>query len=212
MILFLLSHPSKAQIGQGCVIGPFCVLGENVVLGTIAGCIPTLLLTATRAWRGQREFFPSPHRTQNAGPEMEGRPCPHPDWRPQHLPGVRYHPQRHRRRGSHHRRLAQPHSGLRQHRATMLRWAIMSSCPTSPHWRGIFVVEDYAVIGAGGGCISFAGSEPCPSSAAVPKWCQDVPPYMLADGNPARTRTVNKVGLERHGVAEEGAGGAQTVL
>jgi UDP-N-acetylglucosamine acyltransferase len=32
---------------------------------------------------------------------------------------------------------------------------------------------------------------------------QDVPPYMLADGNPAATRTVNKVGLERNGVSEE---------
>jgi UDP-N-acetylglucosamine acyltransferase len=32
---------------------------------------------------------------------------------------------------------------------------------------------------------------------------QDVPPFMLADGNPAETRTVNKVGLERNNVSEE---------
>jgi UDP-N-acetylglucosamine acyltransferase len=31
---------------------------------------------------------------------------------------------------------------------------------------------------------------------------------MLADGNPAQTRTVNKVGLERHGISEA----AQTAL
>jgi UDP-N-acetylglucosamine acyltransferase len=35
------------------------------------------------------------------------------------------------------------------------------------------------------------------------KVVQDVPPYMLADGNPAETRTVNKVGLERNSVSEE---------
>jgi UDP-N-acetylglucosamine acyltransferase len=35
------------------------------------------------------------------------------------------------------------------------------------------------------------------------KVVQDVPPFMLADGNPAETRTVNKVGLERNGVSEE---------
>ncbi len=35
------------------------------------------------------------------------------------------------------------------------------------------------------------------------KVVQDVPPYMLADGNPAKTRTINKVGLERNGVSEE---------
>jgi UDP-N-acetylglucosamine acyltransferase len=34
------------------------------------------------------------------------------------------------------------------------------------------------------------------------KVVQDVPPFMLADGNPAETRTVNKVGLERNGVSE----------
>jgi UDP-N-acetylglucosamine acyltransferase len=32
---------------------------------------------------------------------------------------------------------------------------------------------------------------------------QDVPPFMLVDGNPAETRTINKVGLERNGVSEE---------
>ena len=31
---------------------------------------------------------------------------------------------------------------------------------------------------------------------------QDVPPFMLADGNPARVRTINKVGLERNGLPE----------
>jgi UDP-N-acetylglucosamine acyltransferase len=31
---------------------------------------------------------------------------------------------------------------------------------------------------------------------------QDVPPFMLVDGNPAETRTVNKIGLERHGVPD----------
>jgi UDP-N-acetylglucosamine acyltransferase len=30
-----------------------------------------------------------------------------------------------------------------------------------------------------------------------------VPPFMLADGNPAETRTVNKIGLERNGVSAE---------
>ena len=35
------------------------------------------------------------------------------------------------------------------------------------------------------------------------KVVKDVPPYMLADGNPAQTRTINKVGLDRRGVSEE---------
>ena len=35
------------------------------------------------------------------------------------------------------------------------------------------------------------------------KVVQDVPPFMIADGNPAETRTINKVGMERNGVSEE---------
>ncbi len=37
----------------------------------------------------------------------------------------------------------------------------------------------------------------------VSKVIQDVPPYMIADGIPAAVVTLNKVGLERNGVAEE---------
>ncbi|HSY26882.1 MAG TPA: acyl-[acyl-carrier-protein]--UDP-N-acetylglucosamine O-acyltransferase, partial [Burkholderiaceae bacterium] len=40
------------------------------------------------------------------------------------------------------------------------------------------------------------------------KIVQDVPPFMIVDGNPGATRTINKVGLERNGVSEE----AQTAL
>ena len=35
------------------------------------------------------------------------------------------------------------------------------------------------------------------------KVVQDVPPFMMADGNPAQTRTINKIGMERNGVSEE---------
>ena len=35
------------------------------------------------------------------------------------------------------------------------------------------------------------------------KVVQDVPPFMMVDGNPAETRTINKIGLERNGVSEE---------
>ncbi|MGA2029388.1 MAG: acyl-[acyl-carrier-protein]--UDP-N-acetylglucosamine O-acyltransferase, partial [Verrucomicrobiota bacterium] len=40
------------------------------------------------------------------------------------------------------------------------------------------------------------------------KVVQDVPPFMMADGNPAETRTINKIGIERKGISEQ----AQVVL
>ena len=35
------------------------------------------------------------------------------------------------------------------------------------------------------------------------KVVRDVPPFMIVDGNPAETRTINKVGLERNGIDEK---------
>ena len=34
------------------------------------------------------------------------------------------------------------------------------------------------------------------------KVVQDVPPFMIVDGNPGETRTVNKVGMDRNGIPE----------
>jgi len=35
------------------------------------------------------------------------------------------------------------------------------------------------------------------------KIVQDVPPFMIVDGNPGETRTINKVGMERNGISED---------
>ena len=55
-------------------------------------------------------------------------------------------------------------------------------------------VGDYAMVGA--------------SSKAV----QDVPPFMIADGNPAMVRTTNKIGLERAGFSPENVNLARRVF
>jgi UDP-N-acetylglucosamine acyltransferase len=44
--------------------------------------------------------------------------------------------------------------------------------------------------------------------AGCSKVVQDVPPFMIVDGNPAETRMVNKIGMERNGISDE----AQTAL
>lgn len=69
---------------------------------------------------------------------------------------------------------------------------------------GHVIVEDYAGIGGGGTAIhqfchigyrSFIGG--------CAKVEQDIPPFMLGDGNPAKIRMFNKVGLERSGFTKE---------
>jgi UDP-N-acetylglucosamine acyltransferase len=67
---------------------------------------------------------------------------------------------------------------------------------------GHVLVEDYAVIGGLSGVHQFCRIGRHAIVGGCTKIVQDVPPYMIADGNPAEIRGVNQVGLERRGFAK----------
>ena len=64
-------------------------------------------------------------------------------------------------------------------------------------------MEDYAVVGGLAAVHQFCRIGTMAMIGGCAKVVQDVPPYMIVDGNPAETRTVNKMGMERNGVSEE---------
>jgi len=64
---------------------------------------------------------------------------------------------------------------------------------------GHVVVEDYVNIGWGSGVHQFCRVGAHAMIGAMSKVVQDVPPYIIADGNAAIARSINKVGLERNG-------------
>jgi len=64
-------------------------------------------------------------------------------------------------------------------------------------------VEDHAIIGGLAAVHQFCRIGTMAIIGGCAKVVQDVPPYMIADGNPAVARGINKVGLERNGVSEE---------
>jgi UDP-N-acetylglucosamine acyltransferase len=68
---------------------------------------------------------------------------------------------------------------------------------------GHVVVGDHAVVGAFAGVHQFTRVGRRVMIGAMSKVVQDVPPFLIADGNPAVVRGVNKVGLERAGFAPE---------
>ena len=68
---------------------------------------------------------------------------------------------------------------------------------------GHVTVEDHAVIGGLTAIHQYCRVGRHAITGGCSKIVQDVPPFMIADGNPARIRGVNQVGLERHGFAEE---------
>ncbi len=195
-------HP-QAQIGAGCEIGPFCLVGAHVVLG--AGCrlhSHVVIDGHTRLGRGN-EIFPFVCiglKTQDLkweggttfteiGDENTFRES------------VTVHSAtgdgRFTRIGSHNHILAYCHIAHDCHLGDHI---IMSNVATLA---GHVVVEDHAVIGGLVAVHQFCRIGRMAMIGGCSKVVQDVPPFMLADGNPAETKTVNKVGLERQAMSEE---------
>src|SRR3989339_812745 len=68
---------------------------------------------------------------------------------------------------------------------------------------GHTVVEDMAIIGGLTGVHPFVRIGKKAMIGGTSKVVQDIPPFMLADGNPAQIHNVNVVGLQRRGVSQE---------
>jgi UDP-N-acetylglucosamine acyltransferase len=68
---------------------------------------------------------------------------------------------------------------------------------------GHVIVEDHVALGAKCGVHQFCRIGAYAMVGAMSKIVQDVPPYIIADGNPAIARSINKVGLERNGFTPE---------
>ncbi|WP_221030987.1 acyl-ACP--UDP-N-acetylglucosamine O-acyltransferase [Actomonas aquatica] len=68
---------------------------------------------------------------------------------------------------------------------------------------GHCIVEDYVVFGAMSGVHQFCRIGAHSMISAYAKIVQDIAPYMIADGQPAVIRAINKIGLERRGFTSE---------
>src|SRR5262249_21173178 len=67
---------------------------------------------------------------------------------------------------------------------------------------GHVTVEDHALVGGLSAVHQFCRIGKMSIIGGCSKVVQDVPPFMLVDGNPGETRTINKIGLERNGVSD----------
>lgn len=68
---------------------------------------------------------------------------------------------------------------------------------------GHVIIEDHVGLGAKCGVHQFCRVGAYAMVGAMSKVVQDVPPFVIADGNPAVARSINKIGLERNGFAPE---------
>ncbi len=190
---------STAQIGQTTHIGPYCVVGANVTLGE--GCLlhnHVTIAGPTTIGEGN-EFYPFSsigQRSQDLKYEAEPTYLEIGD-----LNTFREFVTIHRatapggvtRVGSHGNFLAYSHIA---HDCTVGDHVIFSNNGTLA---GHVTVGDHAVIGGLSGVHQFCRIGAHAIVGGCTKIVQDVPPFLIADGNPAEMRGVNMVGLERRG-------------
>ena len=200
-------HPTAviddaAQLGADCHVGPFCVIGKHVVLGDGCQLHSHVVIDGHTRLGRRNEIFPFASiglKTQDLkwkggitrteiGDDNTFREY------------VTIHSATGDGEttliGSHNHILAYCHLA---HNVTLGSHIIMSNVATLA---GHVAVEDHAVIGGLAAVHQFCRIGKMALIGGCSKVVQDVPPFMLADGNPAETRTINKVGLDRNGVSE----------
>lgn len=194
-------HP-KAEIGAHCDIGPFCVIGEHVILGRKCRLHSHVVIDGHTKLGDENEIYPFASiglKTQDL------------KWKGGMTVTVigdkntfREYVTIHSATGdgetttvgSHNSLLAYSHVA---HNVTIGNHVIMSNVGTLA---GHVTVEDFAIVGGLAAVHQFCRIGKMAIIGGCSKVVQDVPPFMLADGNPAETRTINKVGMERNGISE----------
>jgi UDP-N-acetylglucosamine acyltransferase len=195
-------HPD-AQIGAGCFIGPYCVIGEHVLLGDRCKLHSHVVIDGHTKLGACNEVFPfaciglktQDLKWQGGTTHIEiGEGNTFREYVTVNSAtadgGVT-------RIGSHNHILACAHIA---HECTLGNHIVMSNVATLA---GHIVVEDHAIVGGLAAVHQFCRIGRMSIIGGCSKVVQDVPPFMLVDGNPAVTRTINKVGLDRNGVSEK---------
>lgn len=201
-------HPTAiihkgAQVGADCEIGPYCIIGENVVLGARCRLHSHVVIDGhTRLGEGN-EIFPFASiglKTQDL--KWKGG-ITHTEIGDNNT--FREYVTIHSatgdgevtKVGSNNHILAYCHVA---HNVQLGNHIIMSNVATLA---GHVIVEDRAVIGGLAAIHQFCRIGRLSMIGGCSKIVQDVPPFMIVDGNPGETRTINKVGMERSGISEE---------
>ena len=200
-------HP-EARIGADCQIGPYCVLGAQVTLGARCRLHSHVVVEGHTTLGEENQIFPF----ASLGAQTQDLKWQGGDTRVEIGDRNTF------------REYVTVHSATAAGDATVIgsRNHILAYCHIAHDCQlgndiimsnyvglsGHITVGDRAVFGGMAGVHQFCRIGKFSMIGGHAKVVQDVPPFMIVDGNPAATRTINKVGLERHGISEA----AQTAL
>jgi UDP-N-acetylglucosamine acyltransferase len=200
-------HPG-AKVAPGCDIGPYCVIGEHVALGDGCALHSHVVIDGHTTLGRGNEIFPF---------AAIGKKTQDLKWKG----GVT-------RLEIGDRNVFR--EGVTIHRATddgdatvigsdnlLLTYVhVAHDCILGSHiimssytgLAGHVVVEDHAILGGYTAVHQFCRIGKFSMTGGCSRIAQDVPPFVIVEGNPADARAINKVGLQRNGISEE----AQTAL
>lgn len=201
-------HPTAiieagAEIGADVVIGPSCVIGAGVSLGDGCRLLHHVSLAGPARIGRENIFYPFScigHRTQDL--KYTGEPT--------HIEIGD---------GNTFREFCTAHRGTAPGSVTrigngcnFLAYShIAHDCVVGNHvifsnngtLAGHVEVGDHAVIGGLTAVHQFCRIGAHAITGGCSKIVQDIPPFMIADGNPAEVRSINKIGLERRDFSQE---------
>jgi UDP-N-acetylglucosamine acyltransferase len=201
-------HPTaivdtKAEIGAGTIIGPYCVIGPDVVLGPNCWLQHHVTVVGpTRAGVGNKFYAYCSIGQQTQDLKYEGEPTyleigDENTFREFVTVNRSTTSKGKTTIGNGGNFLAYSHIG---HDCTVGNGVVFSNNGTLG---GHVQVGDEAIMGGLTAVHQFCRIGRFVITGGCSKIVQDVPPFMIADGNPAEIRGVNLVGLERKGFPPE---------
>lgn len=201
-------HPTaivspKAELGRDVRIGPYCIVGGGVTLGDECVLHSHVILDGPAKIGRKNEFFPfaivggktqdlkyigEPTSLEVGDSNVFRENCTVHRGSHEELPT---------RIGSHNLFLCYSHVA---HDCQVGNHVILSNNGTLG---GHIIVEDHAIISGLAAVHQFCRIGMHSIIGGCSKVVQDVPPFMIVDGNPAATRGLNLVGLQRRGFPED---------
>jgi len=195
-------HPS-AQLGDNITVGPYCVVGPDVKIGDGATLMSHVVVDGHTTLGKRCEVFPF------ACVGMKTQDLKYAGGTPFVEIGD----------DTVLREYATVHLGTRDGEVTRVgsKCLIMAYCHVShgcvlgnqvilsagAMLAGEVFVEDMAILGGKCGVHQFCRIGAMAMVGGMSSIRQDVPPYMIAEGNPATTQGPNIVGLQRRGLSQE---------
>ncbi len=200
-------HPTaiispKAELGRNVRVGPYCTIGANVTLGDECTLHSHVVIEGHSTFGKNNEFFPFSlvgGKTQDL--KYIGEPTAleagdHNTFRENCTIHRGTHEELPTRIGSHNLFLCYSHVA---HDCQLGDHIILSN---NGSLAGHVTVEDHAIVSGLAAVHQFCRIGKHSIIGGLSKIVQDIPPFMIVDGNPAATRGLNLIGLQRRGFTE----------